>query len=121
MRPNPIFKLFWLYMTPLVSLVSLICSLVEYQPLTFNCWYVYPGWVHVLGWLLALSSIVLVPGWALLQICTGTGSHRERFLHLCRPDHDLPLTRKRKTKPEHMTSGAEMEVLMTAAGEPTDK
>uniref|UniRef100_A0A4W5LMN8 Uncharacterized protein n=1 Tax=Hucho hucho TaxID=62062 RepID=A0A4W5LMN8_9TELE len=77
MRPNPVFKLFWLYMTPLVSLVLSICSLVEYQYLTFNRWYVYPGCVHVLGWLLALSSIVLVPVWALLQICTGTGSLRE--------------------------------------------
>ncbi|CAB1348153.1 unnamed protein product [Coregonus sp. 'balchen'] len=121
MRPNPVFKLCWLYMTPLVSLVSFICSLVEYQPLTFNRWYVYPGWVYVLGWLLALSSILLVPGWALLQICTGTGSLRERFLHLCRPDHDLPLTRMRKVELAHMTSGAEMEVLMTAAGETTDK
>lgn len=60
-----------------LSQVLFICSLVEYQHLTFNRWYVYPGWVHVLGWLLALSSIVLVPVWALLQICTGTGSLRE--------------------------------------------
>ncbi|XP_064856576.1 sodium- and chloride-dependent GABA transporter 2-like [Oncorhynchus nerka] len=57
-------------------LVSFICSLVEYQHLTFNRWYVYPGWVYVLGWLLALSSIVLVPVGALLQICTGTGRLR---------------------------------------------
>ncbi|XP_064841632.1 sodium- and chloride-dependent GABA transporter 2-like [Oncorhynchus masou masou] len=116
MRPNPIFKLCWLYLTPLVSLVSFICSLVEYQPLTFNRWYVYPGWVYILGWLLALSSIVLVPGWALLQICTGTGSLRERFLHLCRPDNDLPLTRKRKAVLWSRDGGT----LMTAAGESTD-
>ncbi|KAK6296154.1 hypothetical protein J4Q44_G00338670 [Coregonus suidteri] len=75
MRPNPIFKLCWL-------------------------WF---------------------PWWALMQICTGTGSLRERFLHLCRPDHDHPLTRKRKAELEHMTSGAETEVLMTAARETTDK
>ncbi|XP_064880363.1 sodium- and chloride-dependent GABA transporter 2-like [Oncorhynchus nerka] len=116
MRPNPVFKLCWLYLTPLVSLVSFICSLVEYQPLTFNRWYVYPGWVYVLGWLLALSSIVLVPGWALLQICTGTGSLRERFLHLCRPDNDLPLTRKRKGVLWSRDGGT----LMTAAEESTD-
>ncbi|CAB1349213.1 unnamed protein product [Coregonus sp. 'balchen'] len=104
-----------------LSHVLFICSLVEYQSLTFNRWYVYPRWVYVLGWLLALSSILLVPRWALMQICTGTGSLRERFLHLCRPDHDHPLTRKRKAELEHMTSGAETEVLMTAARETTDK
>ena len=59
-----------------LSQVSFICSLMEYQHLTFNRWYVYPGWVYVLGWLLALSSIVLVPVGALLQICTGTGRLR---------------------------------------------
>ncbi|XP_046891606.1 sodium- and chloride-dependent GABA transporter 2-like [Hypomesus transpacificus] len=102
-RPNIIFKLCWLYLTPLVSLVSFICSLVEYQPLTFNRWYVYPAWVYVTGWLLALSSILLVPGWALFRLGTGPGSLRERFFHLCQPDHDLPVTWKKKSELEKMT------------------
>uniref|UniRef100_A0A6Q2XZ55 Transporter n=1 Tax=Esox lucius TaxID=8010 RepID=A0A6Q2XZ55_ESOLU len=113
-RPNPFFKLCWLYLTPLASLVSFICSLVEYQPLTFNRWYVYPGWAYVLGWLLALSSILLVPGLALFQICTGTGSLRERFLNLCQPVPDLSLTRKKKAELQpQIVSGAPMEVLLT--------
>uniref|UniRef100_A0A4W5Q1W6 Transporter n=1 Tax=Hucho hucho TaxID=62062 RepID=A0A4W5Q1W6_9TELE len=87
MRPNPVFKLCWLYMTPLVAF---ICSLVEYQPLTFNRWYVYPGWVYVLGWLLNLEGQI--------------GGLKDLKLFL-----------------ERLSSGAEMEVLMTAAGESTDK
>lgn len=106
-NPNPFFKICWLYLTPLVSLVSwafsisqqnhtfnvldnttcqhwtitylfpqgtFIYSLVEYQPLTFNRWYVYPSWAYVLGWIMALSSILLVPGRALYKLSTGTGS-----------------------------------------------
>ncbi|KAL3992056.1 prostaglandin-endoperoxide synthase 1 [Sarotherodon galilaeus] len=73
-RANYFFKLCWLYLTPLVSLGSFICSLIEYQPLTFNRWYVYPSWAYVLGWILALSSILLVPGWALYKLGTGTGT-----------------------------------------------
>ncbi|KAI7802390.1 hypothetical protein IRJ41_008736 [Triplophysa rosa] len=76
-RPNYIFMLCWKYFTPLVSLVSLVCSLVQYQPLTFNRWYVYPGWAYALGWLLALSSILLVPGWALGRLFTGKGNLRQ--------------------------------------------
>lgn len=54
-----------------------ICSLVWYQPLTFNRSYTYPNWAHVLGWGLALSSILFIPGWALYKLATGTGSLRE--------------------------------------------
>ncbi|XP_061073692.1 sodium- and chloride-dependent GABA transporter 2-like [Conger conger] len=76
-RPSLIFKLCWLYFTPLVTLGSFIFSLVKYQPLTFNRWYVYPDWAYVLGWLLALSSVVLVPGWSLVKLSISTGTLRQ--------------------------------------------
>uniref|UniRef100_A0A3P8U740 Transporter n=1 Tax=Amphiprion percula TaxID=161767 RepID=A0A3P8U740_AMPPE len=77
MNTNPFFKICWLYLTPLVSLGSFLCSLIEHQPLTFNRWYVYPDWAYVLGWLLALSSILLVPGCALYKLITGTGTLKQ--------------------------------------------
>ncbi|XP_053728229.1 sodium- and chloride-dependent GABA transporter 2-like [Synchiropus splendidus] len=84
-RANAYFKICWLYVTPAVSLASFICSLVEYQPLTFNRWYVYPDWAYVIGWIAALSSILLVPGWALYRLGTGTGPLKKRLHQLCRP------------------------------------
>lgn len=63
--------------------VSLVCSLVQYKPLTFNRWYVYPDWAYALGWLLALSSILLVPGWALVHLLAGKGSLREVRIKTC--------------------------------------
>ncbi|KAJ8400417.1 hypothetical protein AAFF_G00398000 [Aldrovandia affinis] len=113
-RPSPLFKLCWLYITPLVSLGSFIFSLVDYQPLTFNRWYVYPDWVYVLGWLLALSSILLVPGWALFKLAVIPGSLRQRLAHLCQPDNSLPLSRRQRAELEHVTFGLEMEDLMTS-------
>uniref|UniRef100_A0A3P8UAS2 Transporter n=1 Tax=Amphiprion percula TaxID=161767 RepID=A0A3P8UAS2_AMPPE len=74
MNTNPFFKICWLYLTPLGSF---LCSLIEHQPLTFNRWYVYPDWAYVLGWLLALSSILLVPGCALYKLITGTGTLKQ--------------------------------------------
>ncbi|XP_054867989.1 sodium- and chloride-dependent GABA transporter 2-like isoform X2 [Amphiprion ocellaris] len=76
-KANPFFKICWLYLTPLVSLGAFIYSLVEYQPLTFNRWYVYPDWAYVLGWMMTLSSVVLVPGCALFKLITGTGTLRQ--------------------------------------------
>ncbi|KAG5837196.1 hypothetical protein ANANG_G00236720 [Anguilla anguilla] len=112
-RPCLIFKLCWLYITPLVTLGSFISSLVGYKPLTFNRWYVYPDWAYVLGWLLALSSVVLVPGWSLVKLSLSTGTLRQRLSHLCHPADDLPMTRKQMAEREHVISATEMEELMT--------
>ncbi|KAI4905507.1 hypothetical protein NFI96_027832, partial [Prochilodus magdalenae] len=75
--PNFIFRLCWKYLTPLISLVTLIYSLVDFEPLTFNRWYVYPDWAYGLGWLMALSSIIMVPGWALGRLWTAKGSLKQ--------------------------------------------
>ncbi|XP_036440988.1 sodium- and chloride-dependent GABA transporter 2-like [Colossoma macropomum] len=83
--PSFIFKLCWKYLTPLVSMVSFICSLVEYQPLTFNRWYVYPNWAYGLGWAMALSSILLVPGWALVQLWAGRRNLKQVSLNTGTP------------------------------------
>lgn len=93
-RASPYFKICWLYLTPGVSLVSFICSLVEYQPLTFNRWYVYPSWAYILGWVMALSSILLVPGLALYKMGNESGTLVERFNRLCKPSPDYSLTHK---------------------------
>lgn len=57
--------------------VCFIYFLVDYQPLKYNRWYVYPDWAYALGWLMALSSMMLVPGWALGRLCTLKGSLRQ--------------------------------------------
>ncbi|XP_055030703.2 sodium- and chloride-dependent GABA transporter 2 [Misgurnus anguillicaudatus] len=111
-RPNYIFMLCWKYLTPLVSMVSLVCSLVQYKPLTYNRWYVYPDWAYVLGWLLALSSILLVPGWALGRLITEKGSLNQRWHQLCTPDTTLPLTCKQLAEIQQTTCAAEMEDLV---------
>ncbi|XP_043120777.1 sodium- and chloride-dependent GABA transporter 2-like isoform X1 [Puntigrus tetrazona] len=115
-RPNYIFMLCWKYLTPLVSLVSLVYSIVEYKPLTLNRWYVYPDWAYVLGWLLALSSILLVPGWALGRMCVGKGSLKQRWCHLCTPDTNLPLIYKQRAKVQEETfnTGVEVEDMVSS-------
>ncbi|KAL6116420.1 kcnj1 [Pungitius sinensis] len=104
-RANPFFKFSWLYLTPLVLLVSFICSLVEYQPLTFNRRYVYPSWAYACGWVMTFSSILLVPGWALYKLAIGTGSLSQRFHHLCQPATDCSVAQRRETELQHLGGG----------------
>ncbi|XP_073702547.1 sodium- and chloride-dependent GABA transporter 2-like [Garra rufa] len=125
-RPNYMFILCWKYLTPLGSLVCFVFSLVEYQPLTFNRWgradasphrtYVYPDWAYALAWLLALSSILLVPGWVIGRMLAGKGSLKQRWLQLCNPDTNLPLTNKERTgkKKNDLTTQMNEFVRLTA-------
>ena len=56
---------------------SLIFYLVDYKPLKFNHWYVYPDWAYALGLTMALSSILLVPVWGIGKICVGTDNLKQ--------------------------------------------
>ncbi|XP_010900342.1 sodium- and chloride-dependent betaine transporter [Esox lucius] len=108
-KPCILFRLCWRYLTPLVSLGSFILHMVDYKPLKFNHWYVYPDWAYELGWTMALSSILLVPLWGIGRICLGTGSLKQRLAVLCHPDDKLPLTQKGKGESK---DGHELESIM---------
>ena len=54
-----------------------ICSFLDYQPLTSSGGYVYPDWAYRLGWVMALSSVVPVPIWAVVKICLTEGTLRQ--------------------------------------------
>ncbi|KAM9812595.1 sodium- and chloride-dependent GABA transporter 2-like isoform 3-T3 [Syngnathus typhle] len=86
-------------------LCSIITDMtVEYQPLTFNRWYVYPTWAYVSGWMMALSSILLVPGWALYKLSTATGTLSQRLHGLCWPKPpDSSLALESDTTLQHIT------------------
>lgn len=59
-------------------------SLIKYTPLKYNNEYVYPWWGYVIGWLLALSSMVCIPLWMAYKIGTSHGTIKEvRVSMLC--------------------------------------
>lgn len=46
---------------------------MAYEPLTYEE-YVYPVWANVLGWLIAMSSVAMIPGIATYKIITTSGT-----------------------------------------------
>ncbi|XP_029687052.1 sodium- and chloride-dependent betaine transporter-like isoform X1 [Takifugu rubripes] len=98
-KPFIMFKLLWKYIIPLVSLISLILFIVNFKHLKINDWYVYPDWAYALGWMMTISTVIMVPLWAVIQMCRTAGTFRERLSVLCRPDED-PVRLKRATGDE---------------------
>lgn len=48
-------------------------SLIKYTPLKYNNTYEYPPWGYVLGWLMALSSMVCIPLCAIFTLLKTKG------------------------------------------------
>ncbi|XP_026157491.1 sodium- and chloride-dependent GABA transporter 2-like [Mastacembelus armatus] len=83
--PMPAFKLCWKYLTPAVCTATFVFSLVCWSPLSLGKGLVAPVWATMLGWLLTLSSVSLLPIWAIYALVTTPGTLPQRFQHLCSP------------------------------------
>ncbi|KAI4888135.1 hypothetical protein NFI96_013844, partial [Prochilodus magdalenae] len=72
--PPSTFKLCWRYLTPAVGTGTFVFSLVHWSPLKLGKGVVAPAWAMALGWLLALSSVSLLPLWAIYALMNTNGT-----------------------------------------------
>lgn len=56
---------------------TFIYSMVKFKPLVYNNLYEYPAWGEGIGWMLALSSMVFIPGYAIYKIVITPGTLKE--------------------------------------------
>uniref|UniRef100_A0A8C2UDZ6 Transporter n=1 Tax=Coturnix japonica TaxID=93934 RepID=A0A8C2UDZ6_COTJA len=98
-RPWPLIKICWLVFTPGLCLAVFFFSLIKYTPLKYNNSYVYPPWGYMLGWLMALSTMVCIPLYVIFILLRTKGSLKQtsspqRLTLLISPAEDLPQPRK---------------------------
>ncbi|CAH8680904.1 unnamed protein product [Schistosoma rodhaini] len=82
--------LFWCITTPLFSLALFIISVIVYEELTYKRAslsqpYHFPGWAVKFGWLMASSSIFLIPIVMIIKILKTSGTFLQRIKKLCIP------------------------------------
>lgn len=50
----------------------LVFTVIQYRPISYNE-YVYPAWAISIGFLMALSSVICIPIYAIYKVCRSEG------------------------------------------------
>ncbi|ESO89519.1 hypothetical protein LOTGIDRAFT_218886 [Lottia gigantea] len=66
-RPPLIWSISWRFIAPAALLVILIFTWVDFTPTSYGD-ITFPGWADGIGWLITLSSILCIPGFAIWTV-----------------------------------------------------
>jgi len=83
-RPMPIIKHIWTWGTPVLTTGTFFYSMAKFTPPTYGS-YEYPVWGVIIGWCLALSSMLFIPGYAIYLMLVTEGTVKERWEFLTTP------------------------------------
>ncbi|XP_070572803.1 sodium-dependent serotonin transporter-like [Ptychodera flava] len=89
-KPGIFWRICWRFISPLFLLFIIIMTIVSWKPLAFQN-YSYPYWSIGIGWLVALSSIIMVPVYAVYRIIITPGTLKERLITAIKPEGDQSL------------------------------
>ncbi|KAK8720996.1 hypothetical protein OTU49_012984 [Cherax quadricarinatus] len=83
-------KLCWMFITPAICFCVFMFNVIMWAPPKYVD-YEFPMWTHFIGWLMALSSMTCIPGYAIYKFVTSPhpGTWKERLIAITRPEIDL--------------------------------
>ncbi|KAJ3637606.1 hypothetical protein MTP99_001051 [Tenebrio molitor] len=76
-KPGLYWRICWKFISPTFIIMVVLFGLLNPQPLKYND-YFYPKWAEWVGWSLALSSIVMIPLVAVIQLVKTKGTFKEK-------------------------------------------
>ncbi|XP_048844352.1 sodium- and chloride-dependent glycine transporter 1 [Brienomyrus brachyistius] len=85
--PPPIFfRICWRFISPVIITFILIFTVIQYKPITYNE-YVFPDWSLVIGFCMAVSSVICIPLYGIYKVATSEGATMlERIKYAVKPD-----------------------------------
>ncbi|XP_055222990.1 sodium-dependent dopamine transporter isoform X2 [Gorilla gorilla gorilla] len=89
-RPSLYWRLCWKLVSPCFLLFVVVVSIVTFRPPHYGA-YIFPDWANALGWVIATSSMAMVPIYAAYKFCSLPGSFREKLAYAIAPEKDREL------------------------------
>ncbi|MBN3317897.1 SC6A2 protein, partial [Atractosteus spatula] len=86
-KPGLYWRLCWKFVSPAFLLFVVIASIVNSTELKYDD-YVFPSWANLIGWGIALSSMLFVPAYAIYKFLSVRGTCRERIAYCITPEHE---------------------------------
>ena len=77
----------WLFISPALLFILLIVSWIQYRPLRTDD-YVFPAWSNVIGWLMTVSILLGMFGWAVYMLVDALFVRKQSWTSLFRPESD---------------------------------
>lgn len=84
-RPGVWWWLCWRFFSPAIMAGIFLFSISQWGGVSYND-YKYPPWAEFFGWVLALSSMLFIPGIAIWQLYKTPGTFMERLYMCLKPD-----------------------------------
>ncbi|XP_067906568.1 sodium-dependent dopamine transporter [Heterodontus francisci] len=86
-RPGLYWRLCWKIVSPCFLLFVVVVSISTFKAPEYDN-YIFPNWANVIGWCIAISSMAIVPIYAVYKCISLRGSLRERFVYAITPEKD---------------------------------
>uniref|UniRef100_A0A8C1VG52 Transporter n=1 Tax=Cyprinus carpio TaxID=7962 RepID=A0A8C1VG52_CYPCA len=82
-KPGIYWRLCWKFVSPAFLLLAVIASIVTSGDLRYDD-YIFPRWSNMVGWSIALSSMLFVPIYAIYKLLILPGTFKEKSSNICR-------------------------------------
>ncbi|KAJ1203896.1 hypothetical protein NDU88_007677 [Pleurodeles waltl] len=89
-RPGLYWRLCWKFVSPCFLLFVVVVSIVTFNPPNYGN-YIFPEWANIVGWIIAISSMAMVPIYATYKFCRLPGSFREKLAYAITPEKEHEL------------------------------
>ncbi|XP_007887680.1 sodium-dependent noradrenaline transporter [Callorhinchus milii] len=96
-KPGLYWRICWKFVSPAFLLFVVIVSIVKFKPLTYDE-YVFPNWANLIGWGVAMSSMLLVPVYAIYKLLSVPGTLKERIAYCVTPENEHYLVKQGKVR-----------------------